>query len=97
MPRYPWADGTNLVTMCPITPGNKFRQRMILSDEEGTLFWHAHSDWSRATVYGAIIVLPPTPESYPFPKPHAEIPILLGMCQCYGLWCKKKCKKTFVL
>ncbi|XP_047945515.1 laccase-14-like [Salvia hispanica] len=79
MPRYPWADGTNLVTMCPITPGNKFRQRMILSDEEGTLFWHAHSDWSRATVYGAIIVLPPTPESYPFPKPHAEIPILLGL------------------
>ncbi|XP_047946827.1 laccase-14-like [Salvia hispanica] len=78
MPRYPWSDGTNLVTMCPITPGNKFRQRMILSDEEGTLFWHAHSDWSRATVYGAIIVLPPTTESYPFPKPHAQIPILLG-------------------
>ncbi|KAL1561553.1 laccase [Salvia divinorum] len=79
MPRYPWSDGTNLVTMCPITPGNKFRQRMILSDEEGTLFWHAHSDWSRATVYGAIIILPPTTESYPFPKPHAQIPILLGL------------------
>ncbi|XP_047952144.1 laccase-14-like [Salvia hispanica] len=78
MPRYPWSDGTNIVTMCPITPGNKFRQRMILSDEEGTIFWHAHSDWSRATVYGAIVVLPPTTESYPFPKPHAQIPILLG-------------------
>ncbi|GKE92218.1 laccase-15-like protein, partial [Tanacetum coccineum] len=26
--------------------------------EVGTLWWHAHSDWSRATVHGAIVVQP---------------------------------------
>ncbi|XP_057802309.1 putative laccase-9 [Salvia miltiorrhiza] len=78
MPRYPWTDGASHVTQCPISPGKRFRQRMLLSNEEGTLFWHAHSDWSRATVYGAIIILPPKTHTYPFPKPHAQVPILLG-------------------
>ncbi|KAL1533642.1 laccase [Salvia divinorum] len=78
MPRNPWSDGVNFITQCAITPGNRFRQRMILSDEEGTVFWHAHSDWSRATVHGAIIILPPKSETYPFPKPHAEVPLILG-------------------
>ncbi|KAL8491418.1 hypothetical protein ACS0TY_023156 [Phlomoides rotata] len=78
MPRYPWSDGPEYVTQCPISPGTRFRQRVVLSDEEGTLWWHAHSEWSRASVYGALIILPPKRESYPFPKPHAEVPILLG-------------------
>ncbi|XP_047975266.1 laccase-14-like [Salvia hispanica] len=78
MPRNPWSDGTNYVTQCPIQPGKRFRQRVILSDEEGTLWWHAHSDWSRNSVYGAIVILPPKRESYPFPKPHAHVPILIG-------------------
>nr|QCZ35213.1 laccase 46 [Salvia miltiorrhiza] len=78
MKRYPWSDGPNFVTQCPIRPGQSFRQRMILSDEEGTLWWHAHSDWSRNTVYGAILILPPTSHSFPFPNPHAHIPILIG-------------------
>ncbi|KAL3845852.1 hypothetical protein ACJIZ3_003255 [Penstemon smallii] len=78
MPRYPWTDGPEFVTQCPISPGTRFRQRVVLSDEEGTLWWHAHSEWSRASVYGALIILPERNQPYPFPKPHAEVPILLG-------------------
>ena len=78
MPRNPWSDGPQYVTQCPIQPGGKFRQTIIFSLEEGTLWWHAHSDWSRATVHGAIIIYPKKGTGYAFPKPHAELPILLG-------------------
>nr|GMD54182.1 laccase-14-like [Ipomoea batatas] len=53
-------------------------QRINLSDEEGTVWWHAHSDWSRATVHGAVVIYPDNGTEYPFPKPDAEIPIILG-------------------
>ncbi|RVW11735.1 Laccase-14 [Vitis vinifera] len=78
MPRYPWTDGPEYITQCPIPPGSKFSQKIILSSEEGTLWWHAHSDWTRATVHGAIIVYPKNGTKYPFPKPNAEVPIILG-------------------
>ncbi|KAJ9675341.1 hypothetical protein PVL29_024334 [Vitis rotundifolia] len=78
MPRYPWTDGPEYITQCPIRPGSKFSQKIILSSEEGTLWWHAHSDWTRATVHGAIIVYPKNGAKYPFPKPNAEVPIILG-------------------
>ncbi|XP_047939274.1 laccase-14-like [Salvia hispanica] len=78
MPRYPWSDGTNYVTQCPVQPGKNFTQQMILSDEEGTLWWHAHNNWLRSTVHGAIVILPPARETYPFPKPHAHVPIIIG-------------------
>ncbi|RVW72535.1 Laccase-15 [Vitis vinifera] len=78
MPRYPWTDGPEYITQCPIQPGSKFSQKIILSSEEGTLWWHAHNDWTRATVHGAIIVYPKNGTKYPFPKPNAEIPIILG-------------------
>ncbi|XP_027367017.1 laccase-15-like [Abrus precatorius] len=77
-PRYPWSDGPEYVTQCPIRPGGKFSQKVIFSEEEGTLWWHAHSDWSRATVHGAIVVKPKSGTTYPFPKPHKEVPIILG-------------------
>ncbi|XP_051123940.1 laccase-15-like [Andrographis paniculata] len=77
-PRNPWSDGPEYITQCPIQPGGRFSQKVIFSKEEGTLWWHAHSDWSRATVHGAIIVYPRLGASYPFPKPKAEIPIILG-------------------
>ncbi|KAL9171919.1 hypothetical protein ABFS82_03G011900 [Erythranthe guttata] len=78
-PRYPWSDGPEYITQCPIRPGSTFRQKIVLSDEVGTLWWHAHSDWSRATVHGALIVYPRNKTSgYPFPLPHAQIPIILG-------------------
>ncbi|RVX07124.1 putative laccase-9 [Vitis vinifera] len=41
MPRYPWTDGPEYITQCPIQPGSKFTQKIILSTEEGTLWWHA--------------------------------------------------------
>ncbi|XP_062023622.1 laccase-14-like isoform X2 [Rosa rugosa] len=47
-------------------------------DEEGTLWWHAHSGWSRATVHGPIVILPHRGKSYPFPKPYAEETIMLA-------------------
>ncbi|KAI3465409.1 hypothetical protein Pfo_022072 [Paulownia fortunei] len=78
MPRYPWTDGPEYVTQCPIQNNTTFRQRILLSDEEGTLWWHAHSEWSRATVHGALIILPQKKRPYPFPKPQAEVPIILG-------------------
>lgn len=78
-PRYPWSDGPEFITQCPIQPGAKFRQRIDLSNEEGTLWWHAHSDWSRATVHGALVIRPANKNNYPFPKPAAEIPIILGI------------------
>ncbi|KAK2997492.1 hypothetical protein RJ639_025483, partial [Escallonia herrerae] len=78
LPRYPWSDGPEYVTQCPIQPGQSFRQKVIFSQEEGTLWWHAHSDWSRATVHGAIVIYPKNGTGYPFPKPDAEVPIILG-------------------
>ncbi|XP_050363765.1 laccase-15 [Argentina anserina] len=77
-PRNPWSDGPEYITQCPIQPGRSFNYKIIFSTEEGTLWWHAHSDWSRATVHGAIYVYPKEGTSYPFPKPHHEIPIILG-------------------
>ncbi|KAF8411553.1 hypothetical protein HHK36_004107 [Tetracentron sinense] len=76
--RNPWSDGPEYVNQCPIRPGEKYTYRMKLSREEGTIWWHAHSGWARATVHGAIIVYPKPGSHYPFPKPHAEVPIILG-------------------
>ncbi|CAL5386226.1 unnamed protein product [Camellia sinensis] len=77
-PRNPWSDGPEYVTQCPIKPGASFSYHIIFSTEEGTLWWHAHSDWSRATVHGPIIVYPKFGTTYPFPKPYAEFPIVLA-------------------
>ncbi|XP_038696234.1 laccase-15-like [Tripterygium wilfordii] len=77
-PSNPWSDGPEYITQCPIQPGGKFKQKVIFSMEAGTLWWHAHSDWSRATVHGAIIVSPKKGTTFPFPKPDAEVPIILG-------------------
>lgn len=77
-PRNPWSDGPEYVTQCPIKPGANFSYEIVLSDEEGTLWWHAHSDWSRATIHGPIIIFPQNGTGYPFPKPHAEFPIVLA-------------------
>ncbi|OIT30362.1 laccase-14 [Nicotiana attenuata] len=51
---------------------------LIFSDEEGTLWWHAHREWDRATVHGAIVVYPKLGTSYPFPIPAAELTLVLG-------------------
>ncbi|KAJ0984121.1 hypothetical protein J5N97_002477 [Dioscorea zingiberensis] len=75
----PWADGPVYVTQCPILPGHHYTYRFNTTGQEGTLWWHAHVSWLRATVYGALIIRPKADvHSYPFPTPHKEIPILLG-------------------
>ncbi|XP_068338183.1 laccase-3-like isoform X1 [Pyrus communis] len=74
----PWADGPEYVTQCPIQPGATYTYRFTIIDQEGTLWWHAHSRWLRATVYGALIIYPRLGVPYPFPMPKREVPILLG-------------------
>ncbi|ONK60999.1 uncharacterized protein A4U43_C08F24930 [Asparagus officinalis] len=78
MPRNPWSDGPAYITQCPIKPGGSFTYIIDLSDEEGTVWWHAHTDWIRATVHGAIVVYPKLGDCYPFPKPHKEFIVILG-------------------
>ncbi|XP_066374081.1 laccase-21-like [Miscanthus floridulus] len=55
-PRNPWSDGPEYITQCPIQTGASFAYRVILSQEEGTLWWHAHTGFDRATVHGAIVI-----------------------------------------
>uniref|UniRef100_A0A0E0DCI3 Laccase n=1 Tax=Oryza meridionalis TaxID=40149 RepID=A0A0E0DCI3_9ORYZ len=77
-PRNPWSDGPEFITQCPIRPGGNFTCQVILFEEEGTLWWHAHSDFDRATVHGDIVIHPKRGTSFPFNKPDKEIPIILG-------------------
>ncbi|KQK01919.1 putative laccase-9 [Brachypodium distachyon] len=77
-PRNPWYDGPEFITQCPIQPGTSFTYRIVLSDEEGTIWWHAHSDFDRATVHGAFVIHPKRGSNYPFKAPEREIPIILG-------------------
>ncbi|CAD6249322.1 unnamed protein product [Miscanthus lutarioriparius] len=77
-PRNPWSDGPEYITQCPIQPGANFTYRINFTEEEGTLWWHAHSDFDRATVHGAIVIHPKRGSVYPYPRPHREVPIILG-------------------
>ncbi|RZC09553.1 Laccase-4 [Glycine soja] len=46
--------------------------------QRGTLWWHAHILWLRATVHGALVILPKLGVPYPFPKPNREQVIILS-------------------
>ncbi|EEC75054.1 hypothetical protein OsI_11166 [Oryza sativa Indica Group] len=76
--RNGWADGPEFVTQCPIRPGGSYTYRFAIQGQEGTLWWHAHSSWLRATVHGALLIRPRPGVPYPFPKPHSEFPIILA-------------------
>ncbi|KAF8716882.1 hypothetical protein HU200_025983 [Digitaria exilis] len=76
--RTGWADGPEFVTQCPIKPGGSYKYRFTIEGQEGTLWWHAHSSWLRATVYGALIIRPREGKEYPFAKPSREVPLILG-------------------
>jgi laccase len=78
--RTGWSDGPEYVTQCPVRPGQSYRYRFTVAAQEGTLWWHAHSSWLRATVYGALLIRPRDGTSYPFDvQPTRELaPILLG-------------------
>ncbi|CAL1387508.1 unnamed protein product [Linum trigynum] len=76
--RTGWSDGPAYVTQCPIQSGKSFLYNFTLTGQRGTLLWHAHISWLRATVYGAIVILPKKNVPYPFPKPDGEKVIVLG-------------------
>jgi laccase len=77
--RTGWADGPEFVTQCPIKPGGSYKYRFTIEGQEGTLWWHAHSSWLRATVYGGLIIRPRENKTYPFAKPSREVPLILGL------------------
>ncbi|KAK7364562.1 hypothetical protein VNO80_13299 [Phaseolus coccineus] len=58
--------------------GTSFTQKVAFTLEEGTLWWHAHSSWTRATVHGAIVDLPANGTSYPFRKPSGQNILIIG-------------------
>lgn len=75
-PRNPWSDGPEYITQCPINPGSNFTYQVEFTTEEGTLWWHAHSDWTRSSIHGAIVIKPAPGKTYPFPEPEGEEVIL---------------------
>ncbi|KAF4404626.1 hypothetical protein G4B88_006012 [Cannabis sativa] len=76
--RSGWADGPAYVTQCPIQTGQSYVYNFTVVGQRGTLFWHAHISWLRATVYGALVILPKRGIPYPFTKPYKEVPIIFG-------------------
>lgn len=62
-----------------IQPKRNFTYEIKLSDEIGTLWWHAKSAWASATVHGAFVILPAANEDYPFPAPTSDQTIILGI------------------
>lgn len=76
--RSGWADGPAYITQCPIQSGKSYVYNFTITGQRGTLLWHAHISWLRATVYGPIIIYPKHNVSYPFVKPYKEVPIIFG-------------------
>ncbi|KAL3717156.1 hypothetical protein ACJRO7_008697 [Eucalyptus globulus] len=76
--RSGWADGPAYITQCPIQTGQTYVYNFTVTGQRGTLFWHAHISWLRATLYGPIVILPKKHASYPFPQPFKEVPIVFG-------------------
>ncbi|XP_057953135.1 laccase-17-like [Malania oleifera] len=76
--RSGWADGPAYITQCPIRTGQSYVYNFTIVGQRGTLFWHAHISWLRATIYGPLVILPKPNSSYPFPKPYKEVPIIFG-------------------
>lgn len=71
-----YADGPAYITQCPIQQGGSYVYEFTVTGQSGTFFYHAHINWLRATVHGALIVRPKlTP---PYGPVKAEIPIILG-------------------
>jgi laccase len=67
-----WSDGPAYVTQCPIQPEQSYIYNFTLTGQRGTALWHAHIYWLRATLHGAIVILPKRGIPYPFPKPDEE-------------------------
>ncbi|KAJ3683199.1 hypothetical protein LUZ60_013426 [Juncus effusus] len=76
--RSGWADGPAYITQCPIQTGQSYVYNFTIVGQRGTLWWHAHISWLRATLYGPIIILPKLGVPYPFTKPYREVPLIFG-------------------
>nr|GEZ16740.1 laccase-17-like [Tanacetum cinerariifolium] len=76
--RSGWADGPAYITQCPIQSGQSYVYNYTVVGQRGTLFWHAHISWLRASLYGPLIILPKIHARYPFSKPYKEVPIIFG-------------------
>ncbi|KAI4353238.1 hypothetical protein L6164_002203 [Bauhinia variegata] len=76
--RTGWSDGPAYITQCPILPGQTYIYNFTLTGQRGTLLWHAHVNWLRSTVHGALVILPKRGVPYPFPKPDDELVVILG-------------------
>ncbi|KAL2902810.1 Laccase-4 [Bienertia sinuspersici] len=76
--RTGWSDGPAYVTQCPIQPGQTYTYNFTVTGQRGTLFYHAHILWLRATLHGAIVILPKLGVPYPFPKPDKETTVVLS-------------------
>ncbi|EPS60103.1 laccase 1a, partial [Genlisea aurea] len=76
--RTGWSDGPAYITQCPIRPDGSFVYNFTIAGQRGTLLWHAHVLWLRATVHGALVVLPRIGVPYPFPKPDHERVVVLA-------------------
>ncbi|XP_024964726.1 laccase-17-like, partial [Cynara cardunculus var. scolymus] len=76
--RSGWADGPAYITQCPIQTGQSYVYNYTVVGQRGTLFWHAHISWLRASLYGPLIILPKLNVPYPFTKPYKEVPIIFG-------------------
>ncbi|KAK9714145.1 hypothetical protein RND81_06G074500 [Saponaria officinalis] len=76
--RTGWADGPAFITQCPIQPPQSYLYNFTITGQRGTLLYHAHILWLRATVHGAIVILPKRGVPYPYPKPHMEAVVVLA-------------------
>ncbi|CAI9106920.1 OLC1v1006168C2 [Oldenlandia corymbosa var. corymbosa] len=76
--RTGWSDGPAFITQCPIQPGQSYVYNFTITEQRGTLWWHAHIGWMRSTVHGAVVIVPKQGVPYPFPTPDKEIEIILG-------------------
>ncbi|TQD90806.1 hypothetical protein C1H46_023646 [Malus baccata] len=76
--RNGWADGPAYVTQCPIQTGSSYTHDFNVTGQRGTLWWHAHILWLRATVYGALVIMPKQGTPFPFAQPYRETKIILG-------------------
>jgi len=76
--RNGWVDGPAYVTQCPIQTGSSYTYDFNVTGQRGTLWWHAHILWLRATVYGAFVIMPKPGIPFPFPQPHQELEVVFG-------------------
>ncbi|XVF01092.1 hypothetical protein REPUB_Repub04eG0057900 [Reevesia pubescens] len=77
--RNGWADGPAFITQCPIQTGQSCTYDFNVTGQRGNLVVACTYFWLRATVYGAIVIMPKQGKSpFPFPQPYRETNIILG-------------------